>query len=119
MSSSALNFDTITAAQKTATNALKAYVCELEQKALDAARRRDYQGAKLHSDWAFAADLCVHKVSSALSELFVEAFNAPPLKDHTTVELPSLERPAQEQHIELTTVRLLRADHTNPEPPVA
>ncbi len=119
MPSSALNFDTLTAAQKAATNGLKAYVCELEQKALDAARRRDYQAAKLHSDWAFAADLCVHKVSAALAELIVEAFSAPPLKDHTTVELPSLERPAQEQPIELATVRLLRADHTNPEPPVA
>ena len=119
MSSSALNFDTITAAQKAATNALKAYVCELEQRALDAARRRDYQAAKLHSDWAFAADLCVHKVSAALSELIVETFSAPPLKDHATVELPSLERPAKQPPIELATVRLLRADHTNPEPPVA
>ncbi len=119
MSSSALHFDTLTAAQKAATNGLKAYVCELEQKALDAARRRDYQAAKLHSDWAFAADLCVHKVSAALSELVIEALSAPPLKDHATVELPSLERPAQEQPpIELATVRLLR-DHTNPEPPVA
>jgi len=119
MSSSAISFAAITAAQKAATNALKAYVCELEQKALDAARRRDYQAAKLHSDWAFAADLCVYKVSAALSELFVETFSAPPLKDHATVELPSLERPAQEQPpIQLAKVRLLR-DQTNPEPPVA
>ena len=114
-----LDLATVNAAQKVASNALKAYVCELEQNALDAARRRDYQAAKLHSDWAFAADLCVHKVSAALSELFMEAFDAPPLKNHATVQLPSLERPAEDQTVELAQVRLLRSDQSDPEPPVA
>lgn len=59
--SSSLDLDTLNAARKVASNALKAYVCELEQKALDAARCRDYQAAKLNSDWAFAADLCVSR----------------------------------------------------------
>jgi len=117
--SSSLDLATLNAARKVATSALKAYVCELEQKALDAARCRDYQAAKLNSDWAFAADLCVLKVSSALSELIVEALNAPPLKSHDTVQLPSLERPAKEQPVELATVRLLRSEQPDPEPPAA
>ena len=117
--SSSLDLVTLNAARKVASTALKAYVCELEQKALDAARCRDYQAAKLNSDWAFAVDLCVLKVSSALSELIVEALNAPPLKSTDTVELPTLERTAEEQPVELATVRLLRSEQTNPEPPVA
>ena len=117
--SSSLDLSTLHAARKVATSALKAYVCELEQKALDAARCRDYQAAKLNSDWAFAADLCVLKVSSALSELIVEALNAPPLKSPDTVQLPSLERPAAESPVEVATVRLLRSDNPDPEPPAA
>jgi hypothetical protein len=117
--SSSLDLATLNAARKVASSALKAYVCELEQKALDAARCRDYQAAKLNSDWAFAADLCVLKVSSALSELIVEALNAPPLKSTDTVELPSLERPTEEQPVELATVRLLRSEKPDPEPPAA
>jgi len=117
--SSSLDLATLNAARKVAANALKAYVCELEQKALDAARCRDYQAAKLNSDWAFSADLCVLKVSSALSELIVEALNAPPLKSPDTVQLPSLERPAAESPVELATVRLLRSDNPDPEPPAA
>ena len=117
--SSSLDLATLNAARKVASTALKAYVCELEQKALDAARCRDYQSAKLNSDWAFSADLCVLKVSSALSELIVEALNAPPLKSPDTVELPSLERPAEEQPVELATVRLLRPEQPDPEPPTA
>jgi hypothetical protein len=110
---------TLNAARKVATSALKAYVCELEQKALDAARCRDYQAAKLNSDWAFSADLCVLKVSAALSELVVEALEAPPLKSPDTVQLPSLERPAAESPVELATVRLLRSENPDPEPPAA
>ena len=117
--SSSLDLATLNAARKVASNALKAYVCELEQKALDAARCRDYQAAKLNSDWAFAADLCVLKVSAALSELIVEALNAPPLKSQDTVHLPSLERPVVEQPVELATVRLLRPEQPDPEPPAA
>jgi hypothetical protein len=120
MQTCSFDLATINAAQKAAVFALKAYVCELEQSALDAARRRDYQSAKLQSDWAFAADLCIHKVSGALSELFMEALNQPPIKSHTTVELPSLERhqaKGQEWHVELAKVRVLHAE--NPEPPAA
>ena len=117
--SSSLDLSTLHAARKVATSALKAYVCELEQKALDAARCRDYQAAKLNSDWAFSADLCVLKVSAALSELVVEALEAPPLKSPDTVQLPSLERPAAESPVELATVRLLRSENPDPEPPVA
>ena len=113
--SSSLDLATLNAARKVASNALKAYVCELEQKALDASRCRDYQAAKLNSDWAFAADLCVLKVTAALSELVVEALEAPPLKAQASVQLPSLERPAAaEPEVERATVRLL-----HPEPPVA
>jgi hypothetical protein len=115
----ALDPSTLNAARKVASTALKAYVCELEQKALDAARCRDYQSAKLNSDWAFAADLCVLKVSAALSELIVQALNAPPLKSQESVQLPSLERPAVEQRVELATVRLLRPEKPDPEPPSA
>ena len=112
-----IDLPTITTAQRAVTTALKSYVCELEQNALDAARRRDYQSAKLQSDWAFAADLCIHKVAAALSELFMEALNQPPLKSHETVELPSLGRPQPDEPVELAKVRVLRSD--NPEPPVA
>ena len=75
-----------------ATDALKSYVCELEQQAVDAGLRRDYQATKLDNDWAFAADLCIHRAFSALSLLFMEAYNAPPLKSHSTIQLPSLQR---------------------------
>ncbi len=102
-----LDLATINAAQKVATDALKAYVCELEQYAIDAGLRRDYQSAKLHNDWAFAADLCIHRVSAALSQLFLEAYNAPPLHSHTTVELPSLERPATDGEGEAVKVEVL------------
>ena len=107
----------ISAAQQAALNALKSYVCELEQAALDAAKRRDYNAAKLHSDWAFAADLCMHKVSTSLSALFLEAYNAPPIKDHSTVELPSLERPQDDQEVQLATVHVLHPE--KPKPPAA
>jgi len=117
--SSSLDLATLNAARKVTANALKAYVCELEQKALDAARCRDYQAAKLNSDWAFSADLCVLKVSAALSELIVEALNAPPLKSPDTVQLLSLERTTEEQPVELATVRLLRPEQPDTEPPSA
>lgn len=113
----ALDLTTLNVAQKVAVDALKAYVCELEQQAFDAGFRRDYQSAKLHHDWAIAADLCVYKVSGALSEVFMEACNAPPLKSHTAVELPSLERPSDEESVELAKVQVLRPQ--NAEPPVS
>ncbi len=119
MRTPSLDLNTLNAAQRVATNALKAYVCELEQNALDAACRRDYQSAKLQSDWAFAADLCIHKVSAALTELFMEAYNAPPLHSHSTVQLPSLERTPEELAVEQAKVRLLRPEQPSPEPPAA
>ncbi len=109
-----LDLATINTAQKVATDALKAYVCELEQQAFDAGFRRDYHSAKLHHDWAVAADLCVYKVSGALSELFMEACKAPPLKSHATVELPSLERPTDEESVELAKVHVLRPNNSEP-----
>ena len=120
MRPSSLDLATVNAAQKVAVNALKAYVCELEQNDLDASRRRDYQTAKLQSDWAVATDLCVYKVSGALSELFMEALNAPPLHSHSTVQLPSLERSTEDvEPVERATVRLLRPESPEPEPPAA
>lgn len=111
-----LDLATINAAQKAATDVLKSYVCELEQQALDAGLRREYRAAQLNSDWAFAADLCVHKVASALSQLFLEACSPPPLKSHTTVQLPSLARPAEEE-VELAEVHVLCPEQ--PELPVS
>jgi len=108
---------TINAAQQAAIKALRSYVCELEQAALDAAKRRDYNAAKLQSDWAFAADLCILKVSTALSTLFLETCSAPPIKEHSTVELPSLERPTGDEEIQLATVHVLHPE--KPKPPAA
>jgi hypothetical protein len=105
--SSSLDLATLDAARKVTATALKAYVCELEQKALDAARCRDYNAAKLHSDWAFAADLCVLKVSVALNALVVEALEAMPLvQDTRTVKLPDLGRSDHDRHLEALTVEV-------------
>jgi hypothetical protein len=74
-----------------------------------------------HKAWTdkggHVTDLCVYKVSGALSELFMEACNAPPLKSHAAVELPSLERPTDEESVELAKVHVLRPN--NDEPPAS
>ena len=91
--SSSLDLATLNAAQAVATRALKDAVCAWEQEATDAALRGEYRSAQQYKDWAFAADLAVHRVSGAIGALFLKTLEAMPLvQDTRTVKLPDLGR---------------------------
>jgi len=77
--SSSFDLATLNAAQAVATRALKDAVCTWEQEAADAAQRGEYRSAQQYKDWAFAADLAVHRVSGAIGVLFVEMLEVIPL----------------------------------------
>ena len=89
--SSSFDLATLNAAQAVATRALKDAVCTWEQEAADAAHRGGYRSAQQYKDWAFAADLAVHRVGGASGALFLETLEAIPLvQDTRTVKLPDL-----------------------------
>ena len=65
-----LDLTTLNAASGVVRSALRNQVCDYAQKAVDAARNGDYLGAQTYKNWAFAADMCVHTASGAISALF-------------------------------------------------
>jgi hypothetical protein len=89
---SQLDLATLNAAQAVATRSLKDLVCTWEQEAADAAKRGEYRSAQQYKDWAFAADLAVHRVGGVIGALFLETLEAIPLvQDTRTVKLPDLQ----------------------------
>lgn len=95
-----LDLTTLNAASGVVRSALRNQVCDYEQKAIDAARNGDYLGAQTYKNWAFAADMCVHTASGAISALFCEALSAPQLRLIERTEFPSLNRSEDDRHLD-------------------
>jgi len=102
-----LDLFTLNAAQGVATKALQDAVCTWEQSASDAAQRGEYRSAQQYKEWAVAADLAVHYVSTALGALVLDALQAFPLvHDTRTVKLPDLGRSDQDHYLDAIAVEV-------------
>jgi hypothetical protein len=110
-----LDLTTLNASSEVVRSALRNQVCDYEQKAIDAAKNGDYLSAQTYKNWAFAADLCVHIASGAISALFCEALNAPRLRLIERTEFASLNHSEKDRHLDDVQTEVASAQ-PDPEP---
>lgn len=105
-----LDLATINTVQSVVVESIRNKVCKWEQDALDAAHRGDYSCAQQFKYWAFAAELCASAASSACSAVFMEAMGSLPIvQDHRTVELPNLNRSAEDCRLDDLAIEVASA----------
>lgn len=105
-----LDLTTLNAAQAVAVRSLQNQVCTWEQQSADCALNGDLRSAQQYKDWAFACDLAVHYVSSAIGALFLETLESFPLvQDTRTVKLPDLDRSPEDRYLDTLSVEVASA----------
>jgi hypothetical protein len=111
-----LDLGTINEVQSVVLRELRNQVCEWEQKALDASKSGDYRAAQQYTEWSFAADFLVYRVSTACTALFLDTCDSlPVVADTRTVALPNLTRSDNDRYLDSLSIEVASAQ-PNPDP---